>query len=90
VAFRPCVSRRFFGPDVKPWENSRLETTRAGSRDVRGTAPRSCTDSSRKLFGLNRLLDSALRPSRRFARSVRKAFIVHEESVSYERPIPPY
>src|ERR1019366_430172 len=56
-------------------------------RDVRGTAPRSCIGSSRNLFGLNRLQDSALRPSRRFARSARKAFTFHEESVSYRRPI---
>ena len=55
--------------------------------DVRRLAPSSRIGSLRKLFGLNRLLDSALRPSRRFARGVRKALTVHEESVSYERPI---
>ena len=45
----------------------------AGSLEVRRIAVGSCIGSSRKLFGLNRLHDSALRPSGRFARSVRKA-----------------
>src|ERR1022692_1508721 len=62
----------------------------AGSLEVREIVPSSCIGSSRKPLRLNRLLDSTLSPSRRFARSVRQAFIVHEESVSYERPIPPH
>jgi hypothetical protein len=45
----------------------------AGSWDVRGIAPSSRIGSSRKLLRLNKLQDSALRPSRRFARSAQKA-----------------
>src|ERR1017187_9597547 len=36
------------------------------------------------------LQDSSRRPSRRFARSVRKALTVHEESISYKRFILPH
>src|ERR1019366_3188056 len=63
----------------------RRPSVEEGSLEVRRIYPSSCINSSRKLFGLNRLLDPALRPSRRFARSVRKALTVHEESVSYVR-----
>src|ERR1039458_8404660 len=62
----------------------------AGSLDVRRIAPRSCTGSSAKLLNRNKLQDCALRPSGRFVGSGRKAITVHEESVSYRRPILPY
>ena len=73
---------------MKPWENSGLRgCPSAGSLEVRRIVPGSCIGSSRKPLKLNRLLDSALHPSHRFARSVRKAFIVHEESSSYRGQI---